>query len=214
MIWEKTIKIKTLKTEAMTNKKNNDADEKVNKTGAGTEDKTKKSPSTGMKSSQLMKLFEDELKDIYWAEKALTKALPKMIKNATSKKLIDALESHLAETEDQVERVEQVFELLGKKATAKKCEAMAGLIKEAEGIMEDSEEGPMRDAGIISAGQKVEHYEIASYGTLCQFAETLGLTEAGKLLEKTLKEEKAADKKLTQVAESEVNIDAAEEKAK
>ncbi|MEO6346904.1 MAG: DUF892 family protein, partial [Aquaticitalea sp.] len=96
-----------------------------------------------MKSSQLMKLFEDELKDIDWAEKALTKAIPKLIKNSTSKKLNDALEAHLTETKEQVNRVEKVFELLGKKATAKKCEAMAGLIKEAEGIMEDCEKGPM-----------------------------------------------------------------------
>ncbi|MEO6347958.1 MAG: DUF892 family protein, partial [Aquaticitalea sp.] len=111
---------------------------------------------------------------------------------------------------EHVNRVEKVFELLGKKATAKKCEAMAGLIKEAEGIMEDCEKGPMRDAGIISAGQKVEHYEIASYGTLRQFAETLGLSKAAKLLEKTLNEEKAADEKLTKVAESAVNVEAGE----
>lgn len=165
----------------------------------------------GMQSSQLMKLFEDELKDIYWAEKALTKAIPKMIKNATSEELIEALENHLAETEEQVKRVEQVFEVLGKKATAKKCEAMEGLIKEAEEIMEDCEEGAMRDAGIISAGQKVEHYEIASYGTLRQFAETLGLDAAVKLLQATLDEEKAADEKLTEVAVSAVNIQAAQE---
>jgi ferritin-like metal-binding protein YciE len=158
-----------------------------------------------------MKLFEDELKDIYWAEKALTKAIPKMIKNATSKELIEALTSHLAETEEQVGRVEQVFELLGKKAVAVKCEAMTGLVKEAEEIMEECEAGAMCDAGIISAGQKVEHYEIASYGTLRQFAETLGLTEAATLLETTLNEEKAADEKLTEVAVSAVNVEAAEE---
>jgi ferritin-like metal-binding protein YciE len=161
-----------------------------------------------MQSSQLMQLFEDELKDIYWAEKALTKAIPKMIKNATSEELIEALENHLAETEEQVSRVEQVFEILGKKATAKKCEAMEGLIKEAEEIMEECEEGAMRDAGIISAGQKVEHYEIASYGTLRQFAETLGLDDAVELLEATLNEEKAADEKLTEVAVSAVNVEA------
>ncbi len=167
--------------------------------------------NSGMQSSQLMKLFEEELKDIYWAEKALTKAIPKMIKNATSEDLIEALENHLTETENQVKRVEQVFELLGKKATAKKCEAMAGLIKEAEEIMEDCEEGAMCDAGIISAGQKVEHYEIASYGTLRQFAATLGLHEAAGLLQDTLDEEKAADEKLTEVAVSAVNVEASEE---
>src|SRR4030095_15863957 len=111
-----------------------------------------------MESSKLMKLFEDELKDIYWAEKALTKAIPKMIKNATSKDLIEALENHLEETQEHVSRVEEIFALFEKKATAKKCEAMDGLIKEAESIMEDCEEGAMCDAGIISAGQKVEHY--------------------------------------------------------
>ena len=165
----------------------------------------------GMQSSQLMKLFEDGLKDIYWAEKALTKAIPKMIENATSEELIDALESHLAETEEQITRLEEVFTLLGKKATAKKCDAMEGLIKEAEGIMEECEEGAMRDAGIIAAGQKIEHYEIATYGTLRQFAETLGLEDAADLLEATLDEEKAADEKLTEVAVSAVNIQAGEE---
>ena len=172
---------------------------------------TKEAKRGEMQSSQLMKLFEEELKDIYWAEKALTKAIPKMIKNATSADLIDALENHLMETEEQVNRVEQVFELTGKKAVAKKCEAMEGLIKEAGEIMEDCEEGAMRDAGIISAGQKVEHYEIASYGTLRQFAETLGLAEAVALLEETLNEEKIADEKLTEVALNAVNVEASEE---
>jgi ferritin-like metal-binding protein YciE len=172
---------------------------------------TKEANRSDMQSSQLMKLFEEELKDIYWAEKALTKAIPKMIKNATSADLIEALENHLMETEEQVKRAEQVFELTGKKAVAKKCEAMEGLIKEAEEIMEECEEGAMRDAGIISAGQKVEHYEIASYGTLRQFAETLGLTEAAALLEETLNEEKVADEKLTEVALSAINVEASEE---
>jgi len=125
--------------------------------------------------------------------------------------LIEALENHLAETEEQVKRVEQVFEILGKKATAKKCEAMEGLLKEAEAIMEECEEGAMCDAGIISAAQKVEHYEIASYGTLRQFAETLGLEEVEELLQTTLDEEKAADEKLTEVAVAAVNIQANEE---
>ncbi len=185
---------------------------------------TKKSPVTqpalkpsmpasnnGMiKHSQLMKLFEDELKDIYWAEKALTKAIPKMIKNATSSKLSEALKSHLAETIEQVSRLEKVFASIEKKTVAKKCEAMDGLIKEAGEIMELCEKGPMRDAGIISAAQKVEHYEIATYGTLHQFAVTLGLAEAASLLEKTLTEEKSADAKLTEVAVATINIEAAE----
>ena len=161
--------------------------------------------SEGIESSQLMKLFEDQLKDMYWAEKALTKALPKMIKNATSGELIEALENHLQETEEQVSRLEQVFELIEKKAAAKKCEAMDGLIKEGQSIMEDCEEGAMCDAGIIAAGQKIEHYEIASYGTLQTFASTLGLKEAAELLEQTLNEEKNADETLTEVAVSVVN---------
>lgn len=134
-----------------------------------------------------------------------------MIKNATSEELINALETHLEETKEQVSRVEQVFEVIGKKATAKKCEAMEGLIKEAEGIMDDCEEGAMRDAGIISAAQKVEHYEIASYGTLKQFATTLGLENAAELLDQTLEEEKNADETLTEVAETAVNVEAANE---
>lgn len=180
--------------------KNNDEDgEQVNAT----------SSSNGIHSSQLFKLFEDELKDIYWAEKALTKAIPKMIKKATSDELIEALTAHLAETEEHVKRVEQVFESINKKPVAKKCEAMTGLIKEAGQIMESCEEGPMCDAGIIAAGQKVEHYEIASYGTLRQFAETMDLAEATELLEQNLNEEKAANEKLSEVAVSVVNMAAA-----
>ncbi|MET0943776.1 MAG: ferritin-like domain-containing protein [Flavobacterium sp.] len=161
-------------------------------------------------ASGLTELFEDGLKDIYWAEKALTKALPKMAKNATSPELIDALNNHLTETEGQISRLEQVFELAGQKATAKKCDAMAGLIEEGNGILEETEIGVVRDAGIIAACQKIEHYEIATYGTLRQFAETLGMEEAASLLEQTLEEEKAADKALTIVAVNAVNFEAAE----
>jgi ferritin-like metal-binding protein YciE len=164
--------------------------------------------SEGIESSQLMKLFEEQLKDIYWAEKALTKALPKMVKNASSTELIEALENHLQETEEQVSRLEQVFELIEKKATAKKCEGMEGLIKEGQSIMEECESGAMCDAGIIGAGQKIEHYEISTYGTLHAFATTFGLTEVADLLEQTLNEEKTADEKLTEVAMSVVNINA------
>ncbi|MBL0271246.1 MAG: ferritin-like domain-containing protein [Chitinophagaceae bacterium] len=168
------------------------------------------SAKKAMQSSQLMKLFEDELKDIYWAEKALTKAIPKMIENASSEELISALTNHLSETEEHVIRIEKIFTLIGKKAEAVKCEAMTGLMKEAEEIMEECETGSMRDAGIISAAQKAEHYEIATYGTLRQFAETLGLTEVMTLLETTLDEEKEADLKLTEVAVSAINLEAAE----
>ena len=161
-------------------------------------------------ASGLTELFEDGLKDIYWAEKALTKAIPLMTKNATSADLIEALNSHLTETEEHVTRLEQVFQLIGQKASAKKCDAMAGLIEEGKGIIEETEVGVVRDAGIIAAAQKIEHYEIATYGTLRQFAETLGLTEAAGILELTLDEEKGADKKLTEVAVNAINIEAAE----
>ncbi len=168
----------------------------------------KKIPAKSNAAEGLKDLFEDELKDIYWAEKALTKAIPKMIKNATSQDLKDALEDHLEVTEGQVARCEKVFELLGKPARAKKCEAMDGLIKEAKEIMESTEIGMVRDAGIISAGQKVEHYEIASYGTLRTFASTLGLSDIASLLEQTLNEEKDADETLTGIAEASINAEA------
>ncbi|HEV7231547.1 MAG TPA: ferritin-like domain-containing protein [Bacteroidia bacterium] len=162
-------------------------------------------------TSGLQELFLNELKDIYWAEKALTKALPKMIKKATSEELQQGLQEHLSVTENQVTRLEEVFELLQKKAEGKKCEAMAGLIKEADEIMQESEEGMVRDAGIISAAQKVEHYEIASYGTLRSLASTLGHEDVADLLEETLNEEKEADEALTQLAESSINAEAAAE---
>jgi ferritin-like metal-binding protein YciE len=164
-----------------------------------------------MQPSQLMKLFEDELKDIYWAEKALTKGIPKMIENASSEELVEALKNHLKETEVHVERLEKVFESYGQKAEAEQCEAMKGLLEEAEEIMEECEAGVMCDAGIIAAAQKIEHYEIASYGTLRQFAETLGLIEAAALLQDTLEEEKNADKILTQVAINTINVEASQE---
>jgi len=171
--------------------------------------KNSKSGNSNSKTAEGLKdLFIDELKDIYWAEKALTKAIPKMIKKATSQELIKALEEHLEVTKGHVERCEKVFEMMGMPARAKKCEAMEGLTKEAEEIMESTEEGVVRDAGIISAAQKVEHYEIASYGTLCAFAKTLGENEIANLLEQTLKEERQADDTLTRVAESSVNEEA------
>jgi len=159
----------------------------------------------------LKSLFEDMLADIYWAEKALTKALPKMMKNATSPELKEALQEHLTVTQEQVKRVEEVFSMLGKPAKAKKCPAMEGLIKEGEEILEATQQGVVRDAGIIAAGQKIEHYEIASYGTLCAFARTLGEDEIAGLLDETLAEEKEADETLTQVALSAVNVAAAGE---
>ena len=169
-----------------------------------------KTPPKSRAADDLRALFEDELKDIYWAEKALTKALPKMAKNATSAKLVNALNDHLEVTKGHVTRLEQVFNLLGKKAQAKKCEAMDGLIKEGEEIIESTEPGAVRDAGIISAGQKTEHYEIASYGTLVAFANLLGETRSAAILQETLAEEKDADSTLTRIAESVINIDAAD----
>ncbi len=187
---------------------------KTKTTQAGKQAPAKKSIGVRAKpdaAAGLRELFENELKDIYWAEKALTKALPKMMKNATSEDLATAIEDHLGVTENQVSRLEEVFETLGMKAQAKKCEAMTGILKEGEEIMKETEKGPVRDAGIISACQKVEHYEIASYGTLVSFATILGEVEAAALLEETLNEEKEADETLTEVAETAVNIEAAQE---
>ncbi|MFD1140154.1 ferritin-like domain-containing protein [Larkinella insperata] len=158
---------------------------------------------------ELKELFVDELKDIYWAEKHLTKALTKMAKSATSDQLREAFDTHLAETEKQITRLEQVFEGVGEKASAKKCEAMEGLIKEAEELISDTEDGTLtRDVALISAAQKVEHYEIASYGTLKTLAGVLGYKEAAKLLETTLEEEKKTDSLLTDIAVSSVNEEA------
>jgi len=185
---------------------------KSNGSQTGSKAASKSTQKSSSKASQgLRDLFEDELKDIYWAEKALTKAIPKMIKNATADELVSALNDHLEVTKGHVDRLEESFNILGKPARAKKCEAMAGLVKEAEEIMEDTEEGVVRDAGIISAAQKVEHYEIASYGTLCAFAKTLGEDEVISLLQQTLEEEKEADQKLTQIAESSINAEAVQE---
>jgi ferritin-like metal-binding protein YciE len=162
-------------------------------------------------ASGLRDFFEDSIKDIYWAEKALTKALPKMSKNAESEELAGALDEHLAVTEEHVQRIEQVFELLGTAPRAKKCEAMEGLIKEGESIMQDTKPGPVRDAGIIAACQKIEHYEIATYGTLATHARILGEDDMVALLEQTLEEEKEADTTLTQIAENSINIEASNE---
>ncbi|MBS1564862.1 MAG: ferritin-like domain-containing protein [Bacteroidetes bacterium] len=162
--------------------------------------------------SRLKEFFIDELKDIYWAEKHLTKALPKLRKAATSDELRDALEEHLEVTRTHIERLEQAFGQLGEKAVAKKCEAMEGITKEGDSIIEDTEDGTAtRDVGIILAAQKAEHYEIATYGGLAQLATTLGLDEVASLLQQTLEEEKEADSKLTEVAENNINYEAAQE---
>ncbi|MEX6689027.1 ferritin-like domain-containing protein [Danxiaibacter flavus] len=168
--------------------------------------------SESMKNSEFHKLFVDEVKDIYWAEKALVKALTKMQKAATSEELASAFAEHQSQTEGHVQRLEQVFELLEMKPVAKKCPAMEGLIQEAEELKEETEDGSsVRDAALISAAQKVEHYEIASYGTLATFAKTMGHSDIAKLLEQTLNEEKETDSNLTRIAESMVNEEALHE---
>jgi len=162
--------------------------------------------------SMLMDLFKEELKDIYWAEKHLVKALPKMAKAATSDELAEAFNEHLEITKAQIERLEEVFGLIDKKPQAKKCEGMEGLVKEGESVIEDTEAGTStRDAGLIISAQKVEHYEIAAYGGLVQLAKTLGLTDAAEILETTLSEEKEADELLTEIAVNAVNDEALEE---
>jgi ferritin-like metal-binding protein YciE len=173
--------------------------------------KSTSSVSAKEDKSPFMKLFVDELKDIYWAEKHLVKALPKMAKKATSEELSEAFTMHLEETEVQVERLEKVFELIDMKPAAKKCEAMAGLVKEAEELMKENKDGMVRDAAMITAAQKVEHYEIASYGSLRTFAQMLGLSKAVSLLQQTLEEEGNTDHKLTEIAMSSINEEALEE---
>lgn len=153
-------------------------------------------------------LFEDCLKDALWAENAVKDALPKIIKNVSSKNLKKALEDHLAETKNQIVLLKEVFKSIGVKPQEEKCDAMAGILDEGEGIMEETELGPVRDAGIIAACQKVEHYEIASYGTMIAHAKLLKHTTAKKLLETIIKEEKNADKLLSKLAITEVNIKA------
>lgn len=162
-------------------------------------------------AKDLRAFFEEGLKDIYWAEKALTKALPIMVKNATASPLIHAFEHHLKETVEHVSRLEKIFESLGLKAVGKKCDAMAGILKEADGIIEETKVGDVRDAAMIAAAQKVEHYEIATYGTLRVYAITLGETKAALLLAKTLEEEKKADVTLTEIAMAHINAEAAHE---
>jgi ferritin-like metal-binding protein YciE len=163
-------------------------------------------------TSALVKLFVDEIKDIYWAEKHLTKALPKMEKAATSDVLKKAFATHLKQTNGHVARLEKVFKLLGQKVQAKKCDAMAGLVEEASSIIEDTEKGTAtRDVGLIMAAQKVEHYEIAAYGSLAQLAKTLDREDLKNLLGSTLDEEKQTDELLTTIAEEHVNYEATAE---
>ena len=157
---------------------------------------------------QLDDLFQDGLRDIYFAEKKILAALPKMAKAAQSEELVAAFEKHEAETEGQVERLEQVFALIEETPRGKNCPAILGIIEEGKEIIDDYKDSPALDAGLISAAQSVEHYEISRYGTLIAWANELGLTDAVSLLETTLEEEKATDEALTELAETAVNQEA------
>jgi ferritin-like metal-binding protein YciE len=168
---------------------------------------TKKSPVT-KQSGPLRELFLHGLKDIYWAEKALTKAIPKLSTEASSQKLKSALNEHLEQTKGHVDRLEKVFSALGEPVEAVKCDGMEGLIKEGDGVVKETEPGAVRDAGIIGACQKVEHYEIATYGTLAAYAKLMNEKEALSLLLKTLGEEKKSDQLLSAIADTHLNAEA------
>ncbi|MGB6304606.1 MAG: ferritin-like domain-containing protein [Acidobacteriaceae bacterium] len=155
-----------------------------------------------MKVESIEDLFLDELKDLYSAEKQITKALPKLVKAASTEELSAAFDSHLQETKGHVERLEEIFQKLGKKGTGKTCEGMKGVLEEGAEVVQEIEKGPLRDAGLIAAAQRVEHYEIAGYGSVRAFAQLLGKTDIVELLEQTLDEEKAADEKLTKISGS------------
>jgi ferritin-like metal-binding protein YciE len=160
-----------------------------------------------MSVDTIEKLFIDELKDLYSAENQITKALSKMVKAATSTELKKAFENHLKETEGQIERLVKICEMMGASPKGKTCNGMKGVLEEGSEVLKEIEAGDLRDAALISAAQRVEHYEMAGYGTVRNYAELLGQSEAAKLLEKTLEEEKAADEKLTTISQK-VNVSA------
>lgn len=162
-----------------------------------------------MKANSLRELYVGELRDLYDAEHQIIKALPKMISKVSSEELKNALSEHLDITRQQAERLEQIFENMGEKAKAEKCDGMEGVIKERNELLKDTEDDDVRDAAIISAAQKVEHYEMAGYGTARTWASLLGEDEAADLLEQTLDEEKEADQKLTDIADA-INVEAGE----
>jgi ferritin-like metal-binding protein YciE len=189
----------------MQNKKKNNTNGKSKSSNS-----QKKSKSQKINNRLLLEtFFIDSLKDIYWAEKLLTKTLPKMAKAATTEELAEGFLSHAKETEEHVTRLEEIFKLLDKKAQAQKCDAMEGLKKEGEKILEETEKNTFtRDAALIIAAQKVEHYEIATYGSLVQLSLTLGKRDVAYILNQTLQEEKDTDKKLTALAENHINEEA------
>ena len=175
--------------------------------------KEQNSPKAAL-NSKLREFFLDQLRDIYWAEKKLVKTLPKLSEAAHSEDLAAAFDSHLTETEGHVTRLEQVFSLLGEEAKAVECPALKGIAEEGEEIIDETEENTaQRDVGLIFAGQKAEHYEIATYGSLLQLAKDMGQSEIADLLAATLAEEKAANDKLTELATSGINREAAQEVA-
>lgn len=198
-------KTSSSKTAAKTNSSNGRQSASANKKNSTTR---QKGVSAEMENSKFHHLFMEELKDIYWAEKYLVKALPKMQKAAFTNEVANAIADHLEVTKGQVARLEEIFDLLGARAVGKKCEAMEGLVEEANQLIAEEEESVVRDAGLIIAAQKVEHYEIATYGSLRTLASRMGHSEVASLLEQTLEEEKEADVLLTQVAETCVNEEA------
>ena len=165
------------------------------------------------KLKTLDELFHDTLKDIYFAEKKILTSLPKMAKAAQNEDLAAAFEKHRGETEAQIERLEQVFELIDKKPQGKTCPAIVGISEEAQEIIKEYKGSPALDAGLLGAAQAVEHYEISRYGTLCAWAKQLGMDQAARLLGETLDEEKATDEALTEIAEAVVNQEAEQEQA-
>ena len=173
---------------------------------------TKSAPPTdAARNSKLLDFFVRQLQDIYWAEQKLVKTLPKMEDAADSRQLKQAFNSHLLETKNHVSRLEKVFDLIGVPASAKECHAMISIADEGEEIIDETEEGtPQRDVGLIFAGQKAEHYEIATYGGLVQLARTLGYTDAAEIMGVTLAEEKKADSLLTRIAADRMNMQAKE----
>jgi ferritin-like metal-binding protein YciE len=184
---------------------------KAANTRAKTQNNAQEDENGGQMDNDLHELFLDELADVYNAEQQLTKALPRMAKAAESDELREAFESHLEETTRQAERLEEVVEKLGESLKRKTCAAMKGLVEEAQELMKEQKDSSALDAALIAAAQKVEHYEIASYGTLCAWAKQMGHDEALELLEETLEEEKAADENLTTIAESIANARAESE---
>lgn len=170
--------------------------------------------TTQTTNSKLKEFFVHQLEDLLWAEKKLVKTLPKMQEAATSSELKDAFSNHFTETQNHVSRLEQIFEIIGEEADTSKCPAMAGIVDEGEDIIDDTEEGTaQRDVGLIFAGQKAEHYEIATYGGMVTLAKTLGYNDVADVLSETLEEEKKADELLSQIAENNVNYQASTEPA-